>query len=101
LGGETRPRGPDLECGSIGTEMVLNSILGGSVLTGRGRLHGALVQVVRCRVTYGGMHRAVGLKRLGGMAHRRIVKRPLWGVYRWLRSRSSGMVIELLTAKLK
>lgn len=64
-------------CGLTLAEVVFGSNLGVSVLHGRGGLHVALVEVVRCGVTYGGIHSPARVKRTGGMAHRRAVKRPI------------------------
>lgn len=64
-------------CGLTRAEVVFCSNLGVSILHGRGGLHVALVKVVRCGVTYSGMHRPAGVRRPGDMAHRRVVKRPI------------------------
>ena len=64
-------------CGLTRAEVVFSSNSAVSVLHGRGGLHVALVKVVRCGVAYGGMYSPAGVKRTGGMAHRRVIKRPI------------------------
>lgn len=90
LCGGTWCRGPGMGCGLTWAEVVFGSNLGVCILHGPGGLHVALVEVVRRGVTYAGTHRPDGVRRPGGMTHRRVVKRPIWRGDRPMSDRRGG-----------